>query len=113
MTLRRLSFPAQAPLELLLAFAALLAPFALPLGIAGGVISVAAGLLLVGRALAATDARPPTAWLGAVDRALGAGLLIAALIVALTGDGLAVATLAALGCVQLLLAGSTRYSTSA
>lgn len=113
MTLRRLSFPAQAPLELLLAFAALLAPFALPLGIAGGVISVVAGLLLVGRALAATDARPPTAWLGAVDRTLGAGLLISALIVALTGDGLAVATLAALGSAQLLLAGSTRYSTSA
>lgn len=110
MTLRRLSFPAQAPLELLLGFAALLAPFALPLGITGATISIVAGLLLVGRALAGTEARPPTAWLGAVDRALGTGLLIAALAVALTGNGLAVATLAVLGSAQLLLAGSTRYT---
>jgi len=110
MTLRRLSFPAQAPLELLLGFAALIAPFALSLGIAGGVVSVVVGLLLVGRALAATDARPHTAWLGAVDRTLGTGLLIAALAVALTGDGAAVATLAALGTAQLLLASSTRYA---
>lgn len=111
MTLRRLSFPAQAPLELLLGFAALLAPFALPLGVAGGIVSVVAGLLLVGRALAATGVRPATAWLGAVDGALGTGLLLAALAVALTGNGVAVATLAVLGSAQLLLAGSTRYST--
>lgn len=110
MALRRLTLPAQAPFELALGFAALAAPFALSLGIAGGAVSLAAGALLVGRALAATEARPRTAWLGAVDGALGTGLLIAALAVALTGDGPAVATLAVLGTAQLLLTASTRYT---
>ncbi len=110
MTLRRLTVPAQAVLELTLGVAALTAPFALSLGVAGGAISVVAGLLLVGRALAATDARPRVAWLGAVDQALGVVVLVAALLVALTGDGPAVATLAALGTVQLLLSGATRYT---
>ncbi len=113
MTLRRLSVPAQAVLELALGVAALTAPFALSLGVAGGTISVVAGLLLVGRALAATDPRPRVAWLGAVDQAVGVALLVAALLVALTGDGPAVATLAALGISQLLLAGATRYTSRA
>jgi len=110
MILRRLTLPGQAVLGLGLGMAALAAPFALALGVAGGVACVLVGLLLVGRALAATGPDPHVAALGAADRALAAGTLVAALLVGLTGNGLAVAILAALGLAQLALASATRYA---
>ncbi|MGZ8649048.1 MAG: hypothetical protein ACXW08_10530 [Solirubrobacteraceae bacterium] len=106
----RISLPTHALIEFLGGFALLLAPFALGFGAAGTVVAVAAGVLLVGLALAGVGS---TLALGAhrsFDQMLVAGLAGCGLVLALAGDPLAGLALAALAGVQLLLTSVTRWT---
>jgi hypothetical protein len=106
----RISLPTHALVELLGGFALLLAPFALGFGAAGTVVAVAAGVLLVGLALAGVGS---TLALGAhrsFDQMLVAGLALCGLVLAMAGDPAAGLALAALAGVQLLLTSLTRWT---
>jgi hypothetical protein len=96
--------------ELLGGFALLLAPFALGFGAAGTVVAVAAGVLLVGLALAGAEASLSIGAHRSFDQALVAGLAGSGLVLALAGDPAAGLALAALAGVQLALTSLTRWT---
>jgi hypothetical protein len=106
----RISLPTHALVELLGGFALFLAPFALGFGAAGTVVAVAAGVLLVGLALAGVESSLALGAHRSFDLALVAGLSGAGLVLALAGDPLAGLSLAALAGVQLLLTSLTRWT---
>jgi hypothetical protein len=89
------------------------APFALGFGAAGLVISVALGALLFGLALGVTDDRPGRGIsIGthvALDRGLAFGFIGAAFVLAISGEALAGAILAAAALFQVALTATTRY----
>jgi hypothetical protein len=105
-------------LEFLVGLAAMVAPFALGFGPAGTVLAVCVGAALVGLALGSTtDERGvpavPVATHHAADYGLALGLGASALLLAVSGDGVAGVTLAALAALQLALNLGTRYSARA
>jgi hypothetical protein len=105
----RISLPTHALVELLGGLALLTAPFALGFAGAGTVVSVTAGVLIIGLALAGAESLPLGAH-RAFDQMLVAGLAGCGLALALTGDPVAGLALAALAGVQLTLASLTRWT---
>jgi hypothetical protein len=106
---RTISLPTHGALELLTGLAAMLLPLALGLTPAGTIISGLIGALAVGLALDATAPARVSAH-HAFDYGLAFGAVLAALLLALSGDGAAALLLGALGLAQLGLNGATRYS---
>jgi hypothetical protein len=109
---RAISLSAHGPIEIVLGFATMVAPFLLGFTTAGAIASVLIGLLLVGAALSTIDARSMNvaahyAW----DQAAAIAMLGAALALGvLGGDRHATAYLAAMAVVQLGLNFGTRYT---
>lgn len=108
-------------LEMLVGLFAMAAPFLLGFEPAATVVSVVVGAVLVGLALAATAAGEPagpgaqrgTLAVGthhAADYGISIGLVGAAALVALDGDGVAGVTLGLLALTQLALNLTTKYS---
>lgn len=115
---RLIPLQAHGALELLVGLATMIAPFALGFAPAGTVLAVVVGAALVGLALGSTtDERGvpavPVATHHAADYGLVIGLGGSALLLAIAGDAVAGATLAAIAGIQLLLNLGTRYSARA
>jgi hypothetical protein len=108
----RLSLPAHAALELLSGIALMVVPFLLGFGIAGGAVSIVAGVLLVGLALSGPEGLPLSAH-QAFDMAFAAALAGGGLAVALSGDATAGLALAVLAGFQLSLLSFTRWTRAA
>jgi hypothetical protein len=110
---RLISLPTHAALELLLALALMIAPFALSFGAGGTVVAVVLGAVLAGLALAGagepSGLRVATHF--AFDQTIVVVLVGAALAVGLAGDRAAALVLAAASAAQLALSLTTRYST--
>lgn len=105
--LRLFSFPAHTVVEMLGGIGLMAAPFALGFGPAGTVIGFALGVLVVGLAIA--DTISIAAHL-AVDQALVAAFLAAAIALALAADRAAAVVFLAAALVQLVLTATTRYT---
>jgi hypothetical protein len=112
---KRLSLPTHAALELLAGIALMAVPFLLGFGVAGGVVSITAGVLLVGLALSGADGDGslPLSAHQAFDMAFVAGLAGGGLALALSGDATAGLALAALAGFQLTLLALTRWTRAA
>ncbi len=106
---RLISLPVHGVLELLGGLALLAAPFLLGFGLAGSVLALALGVLLVGVALGAGDALPVSAHL-AFDQALVLTMAASAGALAWAGDRDAALGFVAAAALQLALTASTRYS---
>ena len=113
---RLISLPAHGAIELALGAALMVAPFALALGPAAIVAAVATGAVLIGLGLATTatsdDARGsiPVSAHASCDFGMALGMLAAALILGVAGDGAAAVVFLTAALLQLMLAGTTRYS---
>ena len=114
--LRLISLPLHGALEMLVGFFTMAAPVALGLSPAAAVIGIVVGALMVGLALSSTGA--DTGGRGtltiaahhAFDYGMALGLLGAAAVVGIAGDGMAAVVFAAAGLAQLGLNLTTRYS---
>jgi hypothetical protein len=114
-SLRLVSLPVHAVLELLGGLALMAAPFVLGFGPGGLVASVAVGAVVVGLALLASGGHEGLAVSAhfALDRGVAVGLLGGALVLGLAGDDLAATVLAVAAAAQTALNVSTRYSAPA
>jgi hypothetical protein len=113
---RLISFTAHAAVELAVGLVIMAAPFVLGFGPAGTAAAVVIGVLVVGLALNAATTEGsniPIAAHFAFDRGLAAGLLGAALLLALAGDRAAGTFFFAAAAAQLALNLSTRYTAPA
>lgn len=108
---RILSISAHGALEMLLGLLALVAPFTLGFGLAGAVVTILLGVVLVGLALSTTDSGVRLSAHYAMDYGLAVGAAAAAVIIGLAGDRAALLFLIGLALSQLALNVSTRYST--
>jgi hypothetical protein len=108
-TFRIITLPTHAAIELLGGLALLAAPFVLGFGSAGLILAVVLGVVLVGLALGAAEDLPVTAHL-TFDQAVTAGLVAAAVVLTVGGDGVAALTFALAALLQLALTLATRYS---
>jgi hypothetical protein len=114
--LRLISLPVHGALELAVGFFTMAAPVALGLSPAAAVIGVVTGALVVGLALSSTGAEAdgrrtlPIAAHHAFDYGVALGLLGAAAVIGLAGDGLAASVFAVSALAQLALNLTTRYS---
>ena|SRR5436305_6085381 len=114
--LRLISLPVHGALELVVGLFVMAAPVALGLSAAAAIIGVVVGALIVGLSLSSTgsvtDARGTMtiATHHAFDYGIALGLLGAAAVVGLAGDGKAAIVFAATGIAQLSLNLITRYS---
>ncbi|MCW3066542.1 MAG: hypothetical protein JWN32_3714 [Solirubrobacterales bacterium] len=109
---RAISLSAHGAIEIVLGFATMVAPFLFGFSVAGGVVAMLVGLLLVGAALSTVDARTVNvAAHYAFDNMAALGVLVAALALGIfVGDRHATAYLAAVAVVQLGLNLGTRYT---
>ena len=107
------SLPTHAALELLVGLLALGAPFALGFGVAGAVVSVLVGVLAVGLALDAAEHPARVSAHQAFDYGIAFAAVVAAVPLALAGEGAAALFLAGAGLVLLALYAATRYSARA
>jgi hypothetical protein len=110
---RLISLPVHGALELVIGVMLMVAPFALGFSTAGALTSVVIGVLLFGLALAAGSSDVATIDISAhhaYDLGIALGLLGAALVLAITGDGIAAGTLLVAALGQLALNATTRYS---
>jgi len=110
---RLLSISAHGALEMLLGLVALVAPFGLGFGLAGAVVSILFGVVLVGLALSTTDSGLRLSAHYTLDYGLAVGAAAAAVLVGLAGDRPALLFLIGLAVAQLALNASTRYSAKA
>jgi hypothetical protein len=113
--LRLIPLPIHAALELVIGMFIVAAPFLLGFGLPAAVVAVAIGALITGVALAGTvDERGasavPVSALYAFDYGIAIGLVGAGAVLGLAGDPRAALTLTIIGCAQLLLNVTTRYS---
>ncbi|HEY3190495.1 MAG TPA: hypothetical protein VGJ70_23590 [Solirubrobacteraceae bacterium] len=110
---RLISLSAHGALELLIGVALLAAPFTLGFGAAGTLIAVVVGALTIGMALSAAVADIEAIDIAAhyaYDIGLAIGLVGAAVVLAITGDGPAAAVFLGAALAQLALTVTTRYS---
>jgi hypothetical protein len=105
--LRRLSLPEHGAVELLVAVALIAAPFALGFGPAGLLVSMAAGAVLAGLALAEDL---PIGTHMAADTLVAAALVAAGVGLAAGGETEAGGVLAAAAAVELALGMCTRWT---
>jgi len=110
---RPIPLPLHGAAELLIGVLALIAPFALGFGLAGGVVSVLFGVLTVGLALDAAEQPRQVSAHQAFDYGIAFAAVLVAVPLALVGDAAAALFLGAVGLVQLALGASTRYSARA
>jgi len=108
-----ISLPTHAALELLVGLLALVAPFALGFGLAGAVVSVLIAVCAIGLALDAAERPARVAAHQALDYGIALAAVVAALPLALVGEGAAALFLAAAGLALLALDAVTRYSARA
>lgn len=106
---RRLSLPAHSLVELTAGLALLVSAFALSLGVAGTVALFAAGVILAGIGLGATDSLPLAAH-QSLDRWVATVMAAASIGLALAGDATGAIVLLAVAVGQLLLTGWTRWT---
>jgi SPW repeat len=110
---RLISLPAHGAVELLVGLALMASPFVLGFTPAATLVAVLAGAVIAGLALGAAVADTGTIDIAAhytYDLGLSVGLLGAALVFALDGDGPAGGALLGAGVAQLALNLTTRYS---
>src|SRR4051812_35176174 len=107
--LRRISLPVHGLVELTAGLALLVAAFALDLGAAGTVLTFAAGTLVAGLGLGATDALSISTH-RSLDTALATGLAVASIIAAAAGSALAALVLLSGAMLLLALTGLTRWT---
>lgn len=108
-------FAIRPPLQLLLGLAMLALPFALGVGIAGTIVGVIAGTMVIGIALGSTvDERGtsplPVNAVHGFDWGIVLGLIGAAVVLGLSAHRDAAVLLAAIGAAHLLLTLTTRWS---
>ena len=115
--IRLISLPLHGALEMLVGLFTMAAPVVLGLTPAAAVVGVVVGALIVGLALSSTGADADgrrsfniTAH-HAFDYGVALGLLGAAAVIGIAGDGIAAAVFAAAAAAQLALNLTTRYST--
>jgi len=108
-----ISLPTHAAFELLVGVLALAAPFALGFGLAGAVVSIGAGVGLVGLALDAAQDPSRVSAHQAFDYGIAFAAVLVALPLALAGEAAAALFLGAAGLALLALDGVTRYSARA
>lgn len=108
-----LSLPTHAALELLVGLLALVAPFALGFGLPGAVVSILAGVAIVGLALDAAEHPARVSTHQAFDYGIAFAAVLVAIPLALVGEGAAALFLAAVGIALLALDAATRYSARA
>lgn len=113
--LRLIPFPVHAALELVTGMFLLVAPFLFGFQVAGALVSVVIGALVMGLALGAATTGPHTRSLPlsahhAFDYGLALGLVSVSMLLALTGDPVAATVLLAASVAQLALNLTTRYS---
>jgi hypothetical protein len=110
-TQRNLSLPAHGAIELAAGIATMIAPALLGFAPAGIVVSFVLGAVLIGMSLPlTTPRRSMLAWHRGFDSVFLLGTAVAALVLALAGQGAAAVFLAALVAVQSALHLGTRYS---
>jgi hypothetical protein len=108
---RLISLPLHGAFELLVGLALMAAPFLLGLSPAGTVVGVAIGAIVAGLALrAAGDPDLDVSAHYAADQGLVLGLVAAAIVLAVAGDGLAALLFVAGAAASLALNLVTRYS---
>lgn len=113
--LRLVPLPIHGALEMLGGLVLMIAPFFLGFGAAASVVGVVVGALAVGLALQSIDTgragdRVVLTGHHAADYGLALGLLGAAAVVGIAGDGIAATFFGAMAIAQLLLNATTRYS---
>jgi hypothetical protein len=113
--IRLIPLPVHAALRLATGLVTMAAPFVFGLTPAAAVVAVLVGAVVAGIALSATpDERGrtslPISTLHAFDYGAALGLLGAAAVLGLAGDGAAFVVLAAIAAVQLIGNLTTRYS---
>jgi hypothetical protein len=106
---RRISLPTHGLVELTAGLALVVSAFALDLGTAGALMTFAAGALITGLGLGATDTLSLSAH-ESLDRLLATVLAAGAIVAALAGSGIAAVVLLAASATQLTLTGVTRWS---
>lgn len=113
---RLISLPVHGALEMAAGLAMMAAPFLLGFQVAGTVVAVVIGALVVGLALNTTateHSSVPVSAHYAADQGLVLGLLGAALLLGIDGDRAAALFFAAIALVQVALNVTTRYSARA
>ncbi|HXE44054.1 MAG TPA: hypothetical protein VN635_02540 [Conexibacter sp.] len=108
-----ISLPTHAALELLVGVLALVAPFALDFRLAGAVVSILAGVVVVGLALDAAQHPVRVSAHQAFDYGIAFAAVLVAVPLALAGDAAAALFLGAAGLALLALDAVTRYSVRA
>jgi hypothetical protein len=107
--MKRISLPTHGLVELTAGLALVIAALALDLGTVGVLLTFAAGVLIAGVGLGATDTLSLSAH-ESLDRLLAIALAAGSIASALSGSGLAAAVLLAAAATQLTLTGLTRWS---
>ena len=108
-SLPRISITAHGLIELVGGLLLLIAAFALDLGGAGTMLTFAAGAMVAGVGLTASETLPISAH-QALDRALAVGLAVAAVACALSGGALAAVVLLSASATILTLEATTHWS---
>jgi hypothetical protein len=113
---RLLTIESHAVLELVLATALILLPYAIGLPPGSVMVGIAVGGLLVGLAISGFDPRGrgglPLSAHAAYDWAVATGLVCAGIILGLASGPASLVVFLAAGLAEFALAGSTRYSPS-
>jgi hypothetical protein len=113
---RLITLPVHSAIEILLGSAIVAAPFAFGFGAAGLVTAFVIGTVVIGLGIAASGSGRgslPVAAHHAYDGGIALGLVGAAVLLGLSGDGRALLVLAVAGILQLALSATTRYSAPA